>query len=202
MDRTAVIEALNDQALDKVNATIFYYCESRPGLPVSSVDICSSWIKQLFLFLITTSQDYPTDVDNQLHNLYDTSGILPDLDDAVELLAKLFQSVPNAFCIVDGLDELEDKDLERMQKALRELFQASPNHEVKLFVTSRTDFGTIHDKFSAIHVAITSSDLLEDIRHYVDTSIKDKNAYVRQRTTNEALLETLKERLVAGSEGM
>ena len=191
-----------DRAIKVGNATIYYYNESRPGVATKALDLFASYIKQLLFFLIARSQRWPAGVDYQLHKLYGSSGLQPDLDDLVEVLAELLPVAPNTICIVDGLDEFDDHEFEHVYRTIRKLFRPGLDHGAKMFVTSRKRLDVDTGMLNTRYIAITSDDVLDDIERYVESSIEEKSAYVRQLTTNDHLRNRLKDQLVKGSEGM
>ena len=130
-------------------------------------------------YLIGLSKPWPKGVDGQLRKFYRTTWITPDLDDVIEIFIELLPATPGIVCIIDGLDEFEDRELERVQKAIRDIFQLGTSHRAKVFITCRKSLDVDPTTFKAIHVPISSNDHEADILHYVETSIEEKTAYVR-----------------------
>ena len=129
---------------------------------------------------------------------YDTTGLVPDLDDVIELFLELLSAASGTTCIVDGLDEFEDEDIERILKALKELLR-NTKKGAKIFIASRGDPALNVTGLKTLQVTIGMNSTQADIRNYVETTILDKP---RQLTTNNELMTTLKERLVSQPENM
>ena len=196
---TALVEAVNTHLARTGTASLYYYCESKSRQSARAIDLFESWIKQILIHLGIILKPCPAETSLQIHKYYDENGLVPDLDDVIEIFLELISVAAGTICIVDGLDELEDKDLERTLKVVRVLSRDSVKYKCKTFITSRSNLASNLAGLKILQIAIDTDAVQADIHDYVEAAILDKS---RKLTANEALMTELKDRLVSKSEGM
>ena len=197
--RTAAIEAIVDEISSSGRATLWFFCEAKTGQPTRATTLFEAWIKQLLIHIGNTSKIYPPDVLCQLYKFYNATGLVPDLEDVIEIFTKLFIAIHGTVCIVDGVDDFEDEDFTRIVTATRDLARLNEGAHGRFFFTSRRDLDSNLAGIVAVHIPISLVDVKSDLQHYVTAKTSAK---IRRLTTDKSLMEKLRERLVTDAEGM
>ena len=156
------------------------------------------------MFLATIRKPRPPIIREQMKKFYETYELTPDLDDVVHLFSMLFKFVDHATYIIDGLDELEDRQASEVLRVFRGLFRDAQDR--RLFLSSRTEIDCNIDVINSIpgtmHIPISTADVEPDIRYYIDSTLQIKMSQDRKLTDNARLLQDINHKLTTGAKGM
>ena len=182
----------------------FFYCEAAQREFLEASRLLESLMKQLLIYLATILKYCPWSTRQTLKSFYETSEVVPDLEDVVEIFTALFVFVPGATYIIDGLDELDHKEASKILNVFRALFQNAQGQ--KLFISSRKEIDYNIDIINSIpgtvHVSIAPADIEQDIQHYIDSVIAVKMNSYRVLTEDSSLVQRIKACLYNGAKGM
>ncbi|KAF7166132.1 hypothetical protein CNMCM5623_010009 [Aspergillus felis] len=202
---SAVIEEARLRSSKLNSPTIFFYCDEQRA-PEQGLLILSSFIKQLCVYLIRTSQPFPEKIKKILHRYFGREREVPDIEDLQDILSQLFYVVPNTTYIVDGLDALNRTDAKHLLSCLRSLLckSSQPLMGSQILFFSRDHLAGNMDIamfMPGIRRISTSENVIHDIRVYIEESIADKMVYKRL-TEDNTLLSEMKHILLKESSGM
>lgn len=137
-------------------------------------------------------------VENALKRLEMTSG----LDEILELLRKLMPPPTISYIVIDGVDECDKSDRDKLLQTLLSLVLLGSN--VRLFLSSRaslreeiqtwfSEFGQISMDCQAAH---------DDIAMYITSAIKANIQNGDLKVRDQNLVEEISQALVNGAHGM
>ena len=199
-----MVEAAKDKSRISGDVVVHYYCEPAQREMLRASDLFKSLIKQGLMYLQMIQQPYLKTIMVQVEDLYRDGGPGEDLEDVVDIFSNLFKYLETATYIIDGLDELDYKEVAAILDTFRDLFQK--RSQQKLYISSRREIHQNIDVGRAIpdtvHLPISQSDNSNDIRHYVDMTMAEKSTYVRSLTEDETLMQNIKSQLLSRANGM
>ncbi|RYP58479.1 hypothetical protein DL770_010415 [Monosporascus sp. CRB-9-2] len=125
-----------------------------------------------------------------------------ELDEVVELLQGITPVRKPSYLIIDGLDECDKPERNKLLKALSTL--AFPALNTKLFLSSRSSLSEeIQNTFPSFERLTMSESLVhDDIKTYVNGVIEQKLENKDLRVGDASLIEDIKQALIQGADGM
>ncbi|RYP31383.1 hypothetical protein DL768_011176 [Monosporascus sp. mg162] len=125
-----------------------------------------------------------------------------ELDGVVELLQGITPAGKPSYIIIDGLDECDKPERDKLMKALSTL--AFPALNTKLFLSSRSSLSEeIQNTFPSFeHLTMGESLVYDDIKTYVDGMIENKLESNDLKVGDASLVEDIKQALIQGADGM
>uniref|UniRef100_A0A093VRU7 Ankyrin repeat and KH domain-containing protein mask n=2 Tax=Talaromyces marneffei PM1 TaxID=1077442 RepID=A0A093VRU7_TALMA len=205
MIATAVVDAAKYRNSELPTATVFFYCQNEQDESLQAPAILSSFIKQLCEFMRRTSNSFPEGALQELQKFFGNDRIVPDFEDLKDLFMHIFYQVPNTIYVVDGIDMLDRNNSKRLLKLIQSIFCGRKSLEgSRILLLSRDHiegYINISTFMPGIRQISTSTNILADIKHFIDMSIVDKTMD-RKLTDDHLLLEELKSTLLAESTGM
>ena len=200
----AVIEAERLKSRETGFPVAFFYCETAQREMLKATSIFESLSKQLLMFLATIRKPRPLDIREQIRKLYEIHETAPDLEDVAYIFSMLFNYVDHATYIIDGLDELEDRQASEVLRVFRGLFTAGQGK--RLLLSSRTEINcninVINSIPGTMHIPVSTTDVEQDIHFYIDSTLQIKMNHDRKLTDNASLVQDIKKRLMSGAKGM
>jgi hypothetical protein len=187
-------------------ATIYFYCETQQRSKLKGSELLASFIKQLLMYHTTVRKPYPTGVQEDLWKFFGTKRSEPDFDDLADIFSNLFLHTPEAIYIIDGLDEFDEKEVEKVLRIVRKLFgsKSKPNGS-RILIISRDQIAPYLSVTRLIpgtaQISTSLNNIMKDVQLYIQTIIEDKMC-VRELTNDHALMEMTKQRLLEGASGM
>jgi hypothetical protein len=202
---TAVVETAKDHSKFGV-ATIYFYCETQQRGKLKGLDLLASFIKQLLMYLTTLHKPCPAGVQENLWKFFRTKRSEPDFDDLADIFSSLFQHAPKTVYIIDGLDEFDEKEVEKVLRIVRKLFGSKSKwNGSRILIFSRDQIAPYLSVTQLIpgiaHISTSVNNITRDIQLYIQIVIEDKMC-VRELTNDHALMEMTKQRLLEGALGM
>ena len=203
--RTAAIDAAKYRSSKHSASTVYFYCESERPNELNGFYILSSLIKQLCEYHRAKYRRLPDEVVDALNHFFGKKRVIPDFDDLKEIFIQLFHLVPDTFYILDGVDALSPEQREPLFEVLGSLFCGSKCvQESHILVFSREQLpgytGIPLFLAGACQIS-TTSNVMSDLRTYIDISVTDK-LMSRKLTDDLALLDEVKRVLLEESSGM
>ncbi|KAL5042243.1 hypothetical protein BDW71DRAFT_200726 [Aspergillus fruticulosus] len=199
------VEAAMYRNTKNYSSTVFFYCENECHATLDDTYILASFIRQLWESLCLTARPYPEDIITRIRRFFGPKRTRPDLTDLKHIFISLFNYVPDTIYIIDGLDILDQKHSRSLLEFIQTLFGSSrPPNGSRILLFSRDHvpgYVNIATFIPGIRQISTSTNVLQDIKVYIDTSIGDKSLY-RKLTDNTALLAEVKQKLLTESSGM
>ncbi|RYP41874.1 hypothetical protein DL767_000703 [Monosporascus sp. MG133] len=122
--------------------------------------------------------------------------------EVVKLLQGITPVRKPSYIIIDGLDECDKPERNKLMKALSTL--AFPALDTKLFLSSRSSLSEeIQNTFPSFeHLTMTESSVHDDIKTYVNGVIEEKLESKDLRVGDASLIEDIKQALIQGADGM
>ncbi|KAL7926138.1 putative ankyrin repeat-containing protein [Trichoderma austrokoningii] len=183
----------------------FFYCDYEYNDELDASFMVSSLVKQLCEFLYQQFKYYPTDTISDLQKFFGPERIQPDFDDLQDIFSRLYRVVPDTIYIIDGIDTLQEAHASCFLKFIQRFFcskDASQRSQVLLLsrdqVPGYINIGTFIHGICQISI---STNAMQDIKNYIETSIDEKMMY-RKLTDDVSLLNEIKETLFTESSNM
>lgn len=203
---TAVVEAAKDNSRILGNAAVYFYCQNEQRDMLKGSDLLASYIKQLLLYLVVIGKPYPVAVQEQIMKFFGTKHSEPDFDDLAEIFSSLLKYTPKTIYIVDGLDEFQEREVERVLRVVRQVFGGkSELHGSRILIFSRDQIAPYLNvtRFApgTAHISVSLEDLTKDIQLYIDHKIEDKMS-CRELTSDILLTKEIKQILLEKASGM
>ncbi|KGY15694.1 hypothetical protein PABG_11349 [Paracoccidioides brasiliensis Pb03] len=202
---TSVIENMKYRSSGPRSTIVFFYCENGHQESLQASYIVSSFIKQLCEHLRSMSQPLPKNIVQDINRFFGQKRTVPDFNDLESIFIHLFQYVHDTTYILDGFNALDETNCVRILKLLRSLFSdSSMRHGSKCMLLSREQipgFTNISTLIPGIRQISTSSNVMQDIQTYIETTIADKTMF-RKLTDDPTLIDGIKEVLLKESSGM
>jgi hypothetical protein len=203
---TAVVEAAKDNSRKSGVATIYFYCDSAQCTMLNGSALLASFIKQLLVYLDAMCKPCPLAVQGDIGKFFGMKRSEPDFEDLADIFSSLCAYTPKAIYILDGLDEFDEKEVEKVLRVVRQLFGGKSNrHGSRILIFSRDKVALHLDVGRSVpgtvHIS-TSNNITNDIQQYIDTVTEEKKTYVRELTSDPALMEETKQKLSDGALGM
>lgn len=190
--------------LNAHRSCIHYFIEAGTNSRSALDDLLRAMIKQLVVSHDQTILAFPPEILKALR-IFKVSGFPPPTDDLVRLLKMLVDYSPPSMYLIDGLDDLDETQLLDMFDMLRRIFAEHNSHGSKLALFSRETLGRGIDierqltGLSQVHVLrLTLAHLSKDIARFVEAEV-NRQQIRRLITTNEALVNEVKKKLIAHS---
>ncbi|PYH48084.1 uncharacterized protein BP01DRAFT_175950 [Aspergillus saccharolyticus JOP 1030-1] len=187
--------------------TIFFYCENDHGDSLRASSILSSLIRQLCEFLHKNRRPWPVLLMQEIRKSFGSKRVIPDFDDLKYIFQELFDLVPRASYVLDGLDALDNDQSKLLLTVIRSLFSGAAELQGQRIVLFSRDqipgYVNIETLMPGIGRISTSdkSNTISDIQTYIDYSIRDKTMY-RKLTDDPLLVEEVQDVLLRESTGM
>ncbi|KAL7795967.1 putative ankyrin repeat-containing protein [Trichoderma ceciliae] len=205
MIATAVVEAAKYRSSEGKSPTLFFYCDHEHHGVLDEAYIISSFIKQFCEFLHQTSSQYPKDIAQSLKIFFGPDRTQPDFNDLQDIFVRLFHAVPDTIYIIDGIDALHKEHAKRLLSFIRTLFCSSNLPQgSRILLLSRDQvpgYININTFIQGIHRISTSTNITQDIKIYIESSITEKTMY-RKLTNDSAILGEMKRILLNESSDM
>lgn len=140
-----------------------------------------------------------------LNRSFGEKRVPPDFDDLKGVFMQLFHLIPDTVYIIDGLDALNPNQSKDLFEFFRSLFCSSRSPpESRILVFSREQlpgYTGIPLFLAGARQISTTSNLMPDLKTYIDTSVTDK-LMSRKLTDDLVLLDEVKRVLLEESSGM
>jgi len=200
------VETAKDHSEKFGLATIYFYCEIQQRGKLKGSDLLASFIKQLLVYLTTVCKPCPTGVQEDLSKFFGTKRSEPDFGDLADIFSILFLHTPKTIYIIDGLDEFDEKEVEKVLRIVQKLFGSkSKRNGSRILIFSRDQIAPYLSVTRLIpgtaHISTSLNNITKDIQLYVQIVTEDKMC-VRELTSDHALMEMTKQRLLEGALGM
>ncbi|PYI19538.1 hypothetical protein BO99DRAFT_422274 [Aspergillus violaceofuscus CBS 115571] len=189
----SVIETIRYEPSDCHAPTVFFYCENdHTGTLRASSALCSL-IRQL------------AHLRKEIVTFFGRRKITPDFNDLQNIFIQLFDLVPMATYVLDGLDAMEEEQCKLLLTFIRSLFSGArelKGQRILLFSRDQIPgYVNLATLIPGIGRISTFDNTMSDIRTFIDYSISDKSMY-RKLTDDRLLLEETKDVLLNESSGM
>ena len=195
MASAIVMEELRSDKLKTsggLNALAFAICDSQDPETQSALAILAAIAKQLFQYL--PESDYAWDTIVKMSDDASKAQRKPSISQINDLLLTLAKSFSSVHVVVDGVDEMGDKD-ERRNMLERLLEFIGCGSGVILFATSRPNFDDIARAFrGAETVSLTAQK--DDIRRYVQHYLNRDSSFSDRLTSHEDLKQRIERQIV------
>ncbi|OOQ87883.1 hypothetical protein PEBR_15031 [Penicillium brasilianum] len=185
--------------------TVFFYCMNEQPTALDASSILSSFIRQLCENLQRMSRPIPEDVAREIRKFFGHNKVVADLDDLRDIFTRCFPHVSDTIYVVDGIDALDREHAKLLLEIFRSLFVDPRAHQgSRILLLSRDQvpgYINIDTFMPGIRQISTATNVMEDIKTYIDSSITDKTM-CRKITDDSSLLKEIRQRLLAESSGM
>jgi hypothetical protein len=200
------VEAAKDNSQKFGVAAVYFYCDAAQCNTLNGSALLASFIKQLLMYLTAIRKPWPSAVVEDIKKFFGTKRSEPDFDDLADILSSLCPYAPKAIYIIDGLDELAEKELGNVLRVVRQLFGGGSKKDgSRILIFSRVHVAPYLNVARSVpgttHIS-TTNNITHDIQHYINTVIEEKQTYVRELTSDFALMEETKQKLLEGALGM
>ena len=188
-------------------ATAYFYCDAAQPTTLNGSALLASFTKQLLVYLARICKPRPPKVQEDINKFFGAKRSEPDFFDLTGIFSSLYTYSPGAIYIIDGLDEFNEEEVGKVLHVVRQLFGGeSKQHDSRIIVFSRDQVAPYLDVTRAVpgttRVSLSVSNVMNDIQKYIDTVIEEKTAYVRELTSDPALMAEIKQKLLEGASGM
>src|SRR5438045_3199177 len=87
-------------------------------------DLLASFIKQLLVYLATIHKPCPVKIEKDVRTFFGAKRSEPDFDDLADIFSGLYTYTPKVIYVIDGLDEFDGKEVEKVLRVVRQLFES------------------------------------------------------------------------------
>ncbi|KAI1418855.1 hypothetical protein F5Y12DRAFT_390745 [Xylaria sp. FL1777] len=170
----------------------FTHSSDRESLNVETV------MRSLLRQRLPLSSHLSHDIELKLQHLSDDCS----LDRIAELLCDITQTSRSFYIVIDGLDECETLDRNRLLKALSLLVTTAKN--TKLFLASRESIsGEIQKCFPSIEqISMDHPRAQDDVTTYINGILQEKRDLQELRVGDPSLITEIEQALNRGADGM
>jgi hypothetical protein len=151
------------------------------------------------------SRPYPEDVAREIRKFFGHNRVKADLDDLKDIFTCFFPHVSDTIYVIDGIDALDREHAKYLLEIFRSLFVDPRAHQgSRILLLSRDQvpgYININTFMPGIRQISTATNVMDDIKTYIDSSITDKTM-CRKITGDSSLLREIRQRLLAESSGM
>jgi len=174
----------------------FFFCQSEQGGSLLARNIFGSITCQLLSSHIEQASH------DQLQNLYNESRNL-DTEDVVTFLTSKLEHDSSNFVILDGLDECELVEVERISKAINALYK-SRSRGLKIFCAGRSDIECRLFRSSEpdYRISLAREEVDLDIERYVKITLEQRLADQELKLGDPTLIFRIIDVLQEGARGM
>ncbi|KAK2807307.1 hypothetical protein FQN50_005461 [Emmonsiellopsis sp. PD_5] len=173
----------------------FFYRHSNSCQPKAD-DLVRSYIKQIIGFL---GNECPEETRNYVKRFYGPKHYRPNFE---EITSKIFipltKRLPDIIYAVDGLDECEPMEVQKVLKVFRQVIALKGP---SVFISGRDSLDVKHSIPGSILIHIADGDNKEDINNFINWKIEEK-MLERQLTEDESVLQEIKNELNKGADRM
>jgi hypothetical protein len=200
------VEAAKDKSWTLGNATVYFYCQNEQIDMLKGSDLFASYIKQLLLHLVIINKPCPEAIQRKIRKFFGSKHSEPDFDDLAEIFSGLFAYTPETIYIVDGLDELKKREVERILRVVRQVFGGkSKPHGSRILIFSRDQIAPYLNVTRFIsgtaYISTSLKNVTKDIQLYVENII-DYKMSCHELTSDVTLTKEIKQTLVDKASGM
>jgi hypothetical protein len=200
------VDAAKDYSRKFGAATVYFYCDSAQHSMLNGSALLASFIKQLLVYLAAICKPWPPEIQQDIRKFFGKKCSEPDFDDLADIFSSLCIYTPKAIYIIDGLDEFNGNEVEKVLGVVRKLFQGnSKQHGSRILIFSRDQVALYMNVARSVpgttHIS-TSNNNSKDIQQYIHTVIQEKKTYGRELTSDPNLMEETKHKLSDGASGM
>jgi hypothetical protein len=196
LPRSVVIRHMTEafQSHDGFVAHFFYSQSNKSRL--EAAHLFRSYVKQIIGFLDKERISCPQEITSSVKRLLVPIRYLPSFEEVIDeifmpLSAFLSKHYPRTTYIVDGLDECE---LEEAQKVLKTFCKMISLPGRKVFISGRESLDVTSFTLYATTIHISDEDNREDIRKFIDWRTEGK-MQERRLTETESVLQDIKNKL-------
>jgi hypothetical protein len=169
----------------------FFYSHSNKSR-LKAAHLFRSYIKQILGYLDMTKKQFPLRIVSYVKRFYGPKRQYPKFEEMVdEIFVPLSELVPSTIYVVDGLDECEP---EEVQKVLKPFQKMMSQHGTRVFISGRESLDVTNSIPDSIAVVISDENNREDIRRFIEWRIGEKMRE-RQLTEKKSLLQDIRSRL-------
>ncbi|KAK2791301.1 hypothetical protein FQN52_004978 [Onygenales sp. PD_12] len=166
----------------------FFYRHSNSSQPKAD-DLVRSYIKQIIGYL---GNGCPEEIRNHVKRFYGPKHYRPNFE---EITSKIFipltKRLPDITYAVDGLDECEPMEVQKVLKTFRQVIALKGP---RVFISGRDCLDVEHSIPGSIRIRIADGDNSEDINNFINWKIEEK-MLERQLTEDESVLQEIKNEL-------
>lgn len=205
MCSTSVVEAAKRNSATSRDITAYFYCEHDQRDMLKASDIFASLIKQVLVHLAATHRPCPPEVQEQIWKFFGREFTQPDFHDLYDIIISLSKNMIKIIYVIDGLDELDEKDTEILLRFAQKIFGSKAEQNgSRIAIFSREEIAP-HLKVplfipDTVHIS-TSSSIPTDMPFYIKAVVEDKFS-VCELNNDLALMEDIKKKLLEGASGM
>ena len=187
---------------------IHYFFETGHSTARSLDDMLCAMIKQMLLSCQRQSVALPSKVSQALRDIFEARKVLLTTDGLTTLFKAMVDVFPRTVYLIDGFDDLEERQIQDLFAVLRKVFVSGNPHGSKLALFSRESLGRgidIGEQLAPLPtkegIRLSLKHLSPDIAKFVDAEV-DAQQLRRRITRNENLVMEIKEKLKGNSDKM
>ena len=199
---SSVIDTLSSMRSEDTSFA-YYYCDYADKISLEPITILGTLVQSLLL----SSEIIPQEVSELIQESYHDGERTPDTDEVFNILLKVMQLCSSIVLVLDGIDEVDEKNFYSVLSLLKKLLSA-PGVVVKLFVTSREHKDILSllspgtGEWYQVHIdqPLISNDIESYIHHSVELLMASKRLIFN--TSHTEIMQEISQRLVQGANGM
>ena len=169
----------------------FFYSHSKK-FQLKAIYLFRSYIKQILGHLDMIGKPCPLRIISYIKRFYGPKRYHPSFEETIDnIFVPLSELLPTTIYVVDGLDECELEEVQKILKAFRKLVSL---HGLKVFISGREGLNVTAAIPDSIAICISNEDNREDIHRFIDWRIEEK-MLEKQITEKECVLQDIKSKL-------
>ncbi len=169
----------------------FFYSHSNKSR-LKAAHLFTSYIKQILGYLDMKKKQFPLRIISYVKRFYGPKRHYPKFEEVIdEIFVPLSQLLPSAMYVVDGLDECEPEEVQKVLKTFQKMMLRPGT---KVFISGREALDVANSIPGSITVVISDENNREDICRFIEWRIEEKMRE-RQLTEKKSLLRDIKRKL-------
>ena len=179
-----LIDILNEDGQE--NTVIYFYCDHSDQRTLNLSGVLSTLAFQL----LRRMENFSDPLVEMIERAYDHGLRSPSNDQLLQILSSATQYFPEAYIIVDGLDECERGTSGELLSMIKRILEPSDSHtKVKVLISSREEGLALSLLESTTKLKITESLLQADMEAYVAWAVRSK-LHSEEMTISNPVLES------------
>jgi hypothetical protein len=187
------------------SATVYFYFENSQRRFLKGSDLLASLIKQLLLYLEMIRKPWPGVIEKYVLKFFGKKRRKADFDDLAEIAVPLLKYTRNTICIIDGLDELDEIEVEKVLGLFRRLLKDREEiKRLRILLFSRDHVAPSLDVTRLIPGTLrisTSHNITRDLELFTDSKITEK-MFHRELPGGNDIIADIKRRLLEEASDM
>lgn len=202
MKKGFVLEPLSNQDIIKrgikgyETTVVYYYCDSSDSRSLKLQNILGTIIRQLLETIVISEA-----LEQQIDKYFRPQTRVATEEELFTLLSDAAQNFSNMYLLIDGLDECDKEDIDKILSVLGQLLR-SQRPLIKIALFSREEKTIANALKSYSRVRVSSDKISLDLSIFIQETVESKINCGRLCVSDPSLKKEVINALINGAQGM